>query len=217
MYINVGDSKPTPTLRLVCGRCPPVTRSTLINVQKLKAVSTETNFKTVKDLSVSDFGRVVGTSKDSDGKFRSFGVRYGADTIWVNDEKWYEAWTSGTVVPKSIEVQQVQRRRYKTNDQGERVIENGRPVLEDVTEEIAKIIGGNVWTWEITKLKTKSQLQGEDDMEDWMEARPLIRQTNRLEAAQKYHATATKAAETAVLSADQQTKLDAILAVLKTK
>ena len=196
---------------------PPGRKIYIFSFKNFTAVSTENDFKTVIDLSVSDFGRVVGVSKDSDGKFRSFGVRYGAATIWINDEKWYEAWTTGTVVPGSIVLQQVQRRRYKVNDQGERIMENGRPVLEDVTPEIAKVIGGEVWQWEIIKLKTKAQLQGEDDMETWMDTRQLDKQEKRIAAAQKYHATATKAAETAVLSNEQEQQLNKILAVLKKK
>lgn len=153
-------------------------------------------------------------SKDENGNFRSFGVRYEGDIIWTNDENWYNAWIKGEVVPKSITLQQVQRRTYQINDAGERVMINGRPVLEIVTQEMVDrdpVRYPTTMVWEITTLKTKSQLQGEDEMEIWEKGRVFEKKERLLTIAEKYNATAKKAAETAVISKEQEAQLDSML------
>lgn len=162
-------------------------------------------FKTFADLSKSDFSGQVRVSKDTDGKFRSFGVSYQGRMVWTADEHWYKAWIAGTVIAGSIILKEEQLMTTKKDDQGNPVIENGRKVYIPVEGQTNLVM---------VALKTKEQLQNEDDLEVWDKTRVYDKKDRLLKAYNNYNETAKKAAEAAVLTPEQQTKLDAMMAEL---
>lgn len=189
-------------------------------------MSTEIKFETKTGLSASDFGNPR-VARDSEQKFRSFGVAYEQGMVWMNDENWYNAWRDGQVIPRSITMRQVQRVRNKIDPAtGQVMMANGKKITEIVTQEMLDAdpsIGGNTWVWEITKLQTLAQLKGEadvvkqlEDIEDDAELRKVTRtydlREKKLSAISKYHETASKAAQTAVIGKEQEERINALLA-----
>jgi hypothetical protein len=159
-------------------------------------MANELIFNTETKLSPSDFGSPILSKNNETGAFRSFGIVYGADgsTLWSNNEVWYKAWIAGLVMPGSITIKEQQRVRNVLDAAGAVVIKDGRKVTEAVEGE--KV-------WQLMALKTKTQLENEDDIEVWGSLRSITKKQRVLEAHSKYEQTAIAAATTAVLSEDQ--------------
>jgi len=164
----------------------------------------ELTFYTKTELSPSDFGTPVLSKNRETGAFQSFGVRYAADgsMLWSNNEVWYKAWIAGLVMPRSITIKEEQRVRNVLDAAGAAVIKDGRKVTEVVEGE--KV-------WQLLVLKTKTQLENEDEIELWEATRSIRKREKVLAEHNKYTASAKAAAENAVLSDETTAKLDGIL------
>lgn len=161
-------------------------------------------FTTKAELSPSDFGSPILAKNRETGAFQSFGVVYGAtgETLWSNNEMWFKAWTAGLVMPKSITIKEQQRVRNVMDAEGKQVMKDGRKVTEVVEGE--KV-------WQLMALKTKTQLENEDEIEVWDATRSITKKQKVLAAHNKYTETVMAAAEGAVLTEEKKASIDATL------
>lgn len=162
-------------------------------------------FTTKPELSPSHFGSPILAKDRETGRFRSFGITYleTGDTMWSNNEVWYNAWVAGLVMPKSITIKEEQKISNVLDANGKEIMENGR--------KKTMVVEG-VKVWQLKGLKTKTQLENEDEIEVWDSLRSITKKQRVLAAHSKYEETAVAAASNAVLSEEQKTKLNATLA-----